>query len=107
MTNVEWKPVALLFCAWGFIIPSSLGFSHYSFFTIYFLKQMKVLVTGGAGFIGSHIVEHFQGNTEVRVLDNLRSGFMRNLAGFKHEFIEASILDRSAVCKAVHGVDYI
>ena len=34
---------------------------------------MKVLVTGGAGFIGSHIVEHFQGRAEVRVLDNLSS----------------------------------
>jgi UDP-glucose 4-epimerase len=68
---------------------------------------MKVLVTGGAGFIGSHIVEHFQGRAEVCVLDNLRSGFRRNLAGFKHEFIEASILDREAVRQAVQGVDYI
>ena len=68
---------------------------------------MRILVTGGAGFIGSHIVEHFQGNAEVRVLDNLRSGFKHNLAGFKHEFIEASILDRGAVRQAVRGVDYI
>ncbi len=68
---------------------------------------MKVLVTGGAGFIGSHIVEHFQGKAEVRVLDNLRSGFKHNLAGFAHEFIEASILDRDAVRRAVQGVDYI
>ena len=68
---------------------------------------MKVLVTGGAGFIGSHIVEHFQGRAEVRVLDNLRSGFKHNLAGFEHEFIEASILDREAVRRAVEGVDYI
>lgn len=68
---------------------------------------MKILVTGGAGFIGSHIVEHFQGRAEVRVLDNLRSGFKRNLAGFQHEFIEASILDRAAVRAAVQGVDYI
>jgi UDP-glucose 4-epimerase len=68
---------------------------------------MKVLVTGGAGFIGSHIVEHFQGKAEVRVLDNLRSGFKHNLAGFRHEFIEASILDRDAVRHAVQGVDYI
>ncbi len=68
---------------------------------------MKILVTGGAGFIGSHIVEHFQGKAEVRVLDNLRSGFKHNLAGFQHEFIEASILDRDAVRKAVQGVDYI
>ncbi|MEK7782088.1 MAG: NAD-dependent epimerase/dehydratase family protein [Verrucomicrobiota bacterium] len=68
---------------------------------------MKILVTGGAGFIGSHIVEHFQGKAEVRVLDNLRSGFKHNLAGFQHEFIEASIIDRDAVRRAVQGVDYI
>jgi UDP-glucose 4-epimerase len=68
---------------------------------------MKILVTGGAGFIGSHIVEHFQGKAEVRVLDNLRSGFKRNLGPFQHEFIEASTLDRDAVRKAVQGVDYV
>jgi len=68
---------------------------------------MRILVTGGAGFIGSHIVEHFQGKAEVRVLDNLRSGFRHNLAGLEHEFIEASILDREAVRRAVQGVDYI
>lgn len=68
---------------------------------------MKVLVTGGAGFIGSHIVEHFQSRAEVRVLDNLRSGFQRNLAGFRHEFIQASILDREAVRRAMDGVDYV
>ena len=68
---------------------------------------MRVLVTGGAGFIGSHIVEHFQGKAEVRVLDNLRSGFRHNLAPFQHELIEASILDRDAVRRAVQGVDYI
>lgn len=68
---------------------------------------MRILVTGGAGFIGSHIVEHFQGRAEVRVLDNLRSGFRHNLAGFAHEFIEASILDRDAVRRAMQGVDYV
>ena len=68
---------------------------------------MRILVTGGAGFIGSHIVEHFQGKAEVRVLDNLRSGFRHNLAGFKHEFIEASILNREAVRRAMQGVDYV
>lgn len=68
---------------------------------------MKILVTGGAGFIGSHIVEHFQGLAEVRVLDNLRSGFKLNLAGLQHEFIQASVLDRDAVRKAVRGVDYV
>lgn len=68
---------------------------------------MRILVTGGAGFIGSHIVEHFQGRAEVRVLDNLRSGYQHNLAAFRHEFITASILDREAVRRAVQGVDYV
>jgi UDP-glucose 4-epimerase len=68
---------------------------------------MRVLITGGAGFIGSHIVEHFQGMAEVRVLDNLRSGFKRNLDRFKHDFIPASILDREAVRRAMDGVDFV
>jgi UDP-glucose 4-epimerase len=68
---------------------------------------MKVLVTGGAGFIGSHIVEHFQGDAEVRVLDNLRSGFRHNIECFRHEFIQGSILDRALVRQAVTGVDYV
>lgn len=68
---------------------------------------MKVLVTGGAGFIGSHIVEHFQGSAEVRVLDNLRSGFKRNLDGLECEFIEGSILDRDCVRRALRGVDCV
>ena len=68
---------------------------------------MRVVVTGGAGFIGSHIVEHFQGKAEVRVLDNLRSGHMHNLAGFTCEFLNGSILDRALVRKAMEGVDYV
>jgi len=69
---------------------------------------MKILVTGGAGFIGSHIVEMYQEKAqEIRVLDNLRTGYRRNLEGLKHVFIEGSITDRDLVKKAVEGVDYI
>jgi len=68
---------------------------------------VRVLVTGGAGFIGSHIVEHFQGKADVRVLDSLRSGFLRNLAGFKYELFQASILDRESVRRAMDGVDFV
>ena len=68
---------------------------------------MRILVTGGAGFIGSHIVERFHETAEVRVLDNLRSGLKGNLAGFKHEFIQNTILDRNAVRRAMHGVDFV
>ena len=67
----------------------------------------RVLVTGGAGFIGSHIVEHFQGKAAVRVLDNLRTGRCANLVGHQAEFIEGSILDREAVRAAVQGVDCV
>ena len=68
---------------------------------------MKILVTGGAGFIGSHIVEHFQKKADVRVLDNLRTGYLSNLATFDVDFIEGDILDKKIVEKAVSGVDYI
>jgi len=68
---------------------------------------MKILVTGGAGFIGSHIVEQLHGRSEVRVLDNLRSGFHHNLNGLRHEFIAGSILDRDVVRQAMHDVDYV
>lgn len=68
---------------------------------------MKVLVTGGAGFIGSHVVEHFQGKAEVIVLDNFRSGHRRNLAGLQHTLIEGSILDRAKLDEAMRGVDQV
>ena len=68
---------------------------------------MKVLITGGSGFIGSHLAEYFQGRAEVRVLDNLRTGHRRNLDGLAVEFIEGSITDRAVVRRAVEGVDYV
>ena len=68
---------------------------------------MRVLVTGGSGFIGSHLVESFQGEAEVRVLDNLRTGYRKNLEGFDCEFITASVTDREQVREAVQGVDYV
>jgi UDP-glucose 4-epimerase len=68
---------------------------------------MKVLVTGGAGFIGSHIVEHFQRRASVVVLDNLRSGFESNLRGFQYGWVRGSILDRDLVRRAMDGVDFV
>jgi len=68
---------------------------------------MKILITGGAGFIGSNIVEHFHRTTDVVVLDSLRSGFEQNLAGFKVQFIRGSVTEKPVVEEAARGVDYI
>jgi UDP-glucose 4-epimerase len=68
---------------------------------------VKILITGGAGFIGSHLAEHFHRDHTVRILDNFRSGHRRNLTGLRVELIEASITDRAAVRAALQGVDYI
>ena len=72
------------------------------------MRSPTILITGGAGFIGSHIVEHFQGKAaEIRVLDNLRTGYLHNLEGLEHTFIKGSVTDSELVKKAVQGVDYI
>lgn len=68
---------------------------------------MRILIIGGAGFIGSHVVEYFQGRAEVRVLDNLRTGYRQNLEGLDCEFIEASIHETEALAQAMEGVDYV
>ena len=69
---------------------------------------MRVLITGGCGFIGSHLVESYQGVAdEIRVLDNLRSGYRHNLDGLKCTFIDGSITDRALVAHAMRGVDYV
>lgn len=69
---------------------------------------MKILITGGSGFIGSHIAELYQDRAEeIRILDNLRTGYRHNLEGLRHTFIEGSVTDRELVRKAVEGVDYV
>jgi UDP-glucose 4-epimerase len=68
---------------------------------------MTYLITGGSGFIGSHLVEALQGKGTIRVLDNLRTGFRKNLDGFDVEFHEGSVLDQPLVAKVMAGVDYV
>ncbi len=69
---------------------------------------MNILVTGGSGFIGSHIVQHYQDRADtIRVLDNLRTGHRRNLDGLRCDFIEGSITDRELVRQAVQGIDLV
>lgn len=71
---------------------------------------MKYLVTGAAGFIGSHIVETLikQGH-EVRGFDNFATGHRHNIAPFLNdfEFIEGDIRDAEACAKVCAGMDYV
>jgi len=75
---------------------------------------MRIFVTGGAGFIGSNIVEGLLANKNVehvRVLDNLATGSTSNIDEFyaspKFEFIQADIRDYSACLQACDGIDLI
>ena len=68
------------------------------------------LVTGGCGFIGSHIAEALVGQEQtVIIYDDLSSGYERNIAGFRDKitFIEADIRDVRALTDAMQGVDYV
>lgn len=68
------------------------------------------LVTGGAGFIGSHIAAALVARGDrVRVLDNLSTGFLANLEPIRTqiEFFQSDLVDREIVRQAVEGVDCI
>jgi UDP-glucose 4-epimerase len=65
---------------------------------------VKILVTGGAGFIGANLARHLlERNHEVVVLDDLSTGDRHNLDGLDVNLHEGSILDREAIVRAVAG----
>jgi UDP-glucose 4-epimerase len=67
----------------------------------------RILITGGAGFIGSHLARRFADQAEVTVLDDLRSGYARNMEGVRCRFLHGSILDDAALRHAVAGAEEI
>lgn len=77
------------------------------------ISQLSFLVTGGAGFIGSHIAEYLlkNGAGKVRVIDNFANGFETNLdvlrpyKGF--EFLEGDIRNLDFCKKSCKGIDYV
>lgn len=77
------------------------------------LSNLSFLVTGGAGFIGSNIVEYLlkYNAGKVRVLDNLSTGYLHNIELFQEhpnfEFIEGDIRDLATCEKAVEGIDFV
>ena len=67
------------------------------------------LITGGAGFIGSHIAEELAGEGHsVRIFDNLSSGHLSNLDHLKGkvEFVEGDVRDRAAIETAMRGIEF-
>jgi len=67
------------------------------------------LVTGGAGFIGSHLAEELlRRGQRVRVVDSLITGKRRNLEPLNGvEFVEGDLADPSIAAAAVQGMDYV
>ena len=70
---------------------------------------MNVMVTGGAGFIGSHIAEHFSSKGhDVIVFDNLKTGHLHNIPENDNiTFIEGDICDPDALTAAMKGINYV
>ena len=77
------------------------------------ISNTNFLVTGGAGFIGSHIVEYLMTNNAklVRVLDNLMTGNYANIQRWENEsnfeYIEGDIRDTSTCMQACTGIDFV
>lgn len=77
------------------------------------ISQNSFLITGGAGFIGSHIVNYLltNGARKVRVLDNLATGLQSNVDLFaqhpNYEFINGDIRDFATCQRACEGIDYV
>jgi len=77
-------------------------------------KKINLLITGGAGFIGSNLVAYFLEDERVslvRVLDNLSNGYIENIQEFfdnpRFEFIQGDIRDYETCLKACEGIDKI
>lgn len=71
---------------------------------------MKVLITGGAGFIGSNLAKHLnriEPSWEIRIVDDLSTGRRENLAGVVCDFHESSILDFETLQSLTEGADSV
>lgn len=70
-------------------------------------RTMRILITGGAGFIGGHLAAACQSIGQVRVLDDLSTGYRASLNGLDVDFHQGCITDPQAVAMAMGGVDLV
>jgi len=72
------------------------------------MSQVHVLITGGAGFIGSNLAElALEAGHQVTVVDDLSTGFADNLDGLDVSFVEGTVLDLDMLTSAMSGVDSV
>lgn len=75
------------------------------------IRNKRILVTGGAGFIGSHIVEELYKDNEVIIIDNLSTGKLKNIEPFltnkQVRFVNGSVTDLTLLQSAFQGIDCI
>ncbi len=75
------------------------------------MKNQRVMVTGGAGFIGSNLAEELARENEIVILDNLSTGRMENIKELLKmdnvRFIHGSITDLELLQRSFNGIDYV
>ena len=73
------------------------------------MKNKNILITGGAGFIGSHIADKLIDNNNITIIDNLSTGNIKNLKNPNHENLK---IIKEDICNTnmdnlTNGIDYI
>jgi nucleoside-diphosphate-sugar epimerase len=73
-----------------------------------FFEGRKVLITGGAGFIGSHLTQHLALlGANVHVLDDFSTGFLSNLDGMNTSIVDGTVLDTNILKQATSGCSIV
>jgi UDP-glucose 4-epimerase len=71
------------------------------------LKNLKILITGGAGFIGSHAVERLYRENQVTVFDNLSSGKIEHIKNFNIKFVKGDVRNKEEILKVMEDKDIV